>query len=58
MIIISDATPLRYLIEIESTHILERLFGEVLIPEKVAEELQGPKTPQPVKDWIQTRPSG
>ena len=56
MIIISDTTPLRYLIEIQATYILERLFGEVLIPEKVAQELQRPKTPQPVKDWIQTRP--
>jgi predicted nucleic acid-binding protein len=56
MIIISDTTPLRYLIEIESTHVLERLFGEVLIPEKVAEELQSPKTPESVRDWIETRP--
>lgn len=57
MIIISDTTPLRYLIEIETTYILERLFGEVLIPEKVAEELQRPKNPKPVKDWIQTHPA-
>jgi predicted nucleic acid-binding protein len=57
MIIVSDTTPLRYLIEIEEVHILETLFGEVIIPEKVAEELQRPKTPQKVKDWMQARPT-
>lgn len=56
MIIVSDTTPLRYLIQIEKVHILETLFGRVIIPEKVAEELQRPKTPQKVKDWMQNRP--
>lgn len=54
-VIISDTTPLRYLIEIEAVHILESLFGRVIIPEKVAEELQRPKTPQKVKGRIQGR---
>lgn len=57
MIIVSDTTPLRYLIEIEEVHILEELFGNVIIPEKVAEELQRPKTPQKIKDWMQSRPA-
>lgn len=34
MITVSDTTPLRYLIEIEEAHILEILFGKVVIPEK------------------------
>jgi predicted nucleic acid-binding protein len=55
-VIISDTTPLRYLIEIEAVHILESLFGKVIIPEKVAEELQRPKTPQKVKDWMEACP--
>ena len=57
MIIVSDTTPLRYLIEIEKVDILEILFGKVIIPEKVAEELQRPKTPQKVKDWMQAHPA-
>ena len=57
MITVSDTTPLRYLIEIEEAHILETLFGQVVIPEKVAEELQRPKTPQKIKDWMQARPA-
>jgi predicted nucleic acid-binding protein len=55
-IIISDTVPLRYLIEIEKAHILEELFGSIIIPEKVVDELQRPKTPQKVKDWMQARP--
>lgn len=57
MIIVSDTTPLRYLIEIAEVHLLETLFGKVIIPEKVAEELQRPKTPQQVKDWMLARPA-
>lgn len=56
MIIVSDTTPLRYLIEIGEAQVLEALFGKVIIPEKVAEELQRPKTPQQIKDWMQARP--
>ena len=56
MIIISDTTPLRYLIEIEEVPILPKLFGKVFIPEKVSEELQDPKTPEAVKGWIQALP--
>lgn len=57
MIIVSDTTPLRYLIEIEAVEILPVLFGQVFIPEKVAEELQRPKTPQKIKDWMQNLPA-
>jgi len=57
MIVISDTTPLRYLIEIEEVHVLEKLFGQVIIPEKVLDELQGKKTPERVKAWIQSRPA-
>jgi uncharacterized protein len=57
MITVSDTPPLRYLIEIEKAHILEILFGQVFVPEKVVEELQRPKTPQKVKDWIQSHPA-
>jgi predicted nucleic acid-binding protein len=57
MIIISDTTPLRYLIEIEAAHILETLYGKITIPEKVFSELQGVNTPPKVKAWIQACPT-
>ncbi len=52
MIVISDTTPLRYLIETDLVHILEALFGKVIIPQAVLDELQQPQTPLKVKDWI------
>lgn len=56
MIIVSDTTPLRYLVEIEAVEVLSALFGKVMIPRAVAEELQHLKTPQKIKDWIQSPP--
>jgi predicted nucleic acid-binding protein len=57
MIVISDTTPLRYLIEIEEVQVLERLFGKIIIPQKVFSELQGINTPLKVIAWIQTLPA-
>jgi predicted nucleic acid-binding protein len=37
MIVVSDTTPLRYIVEIDKTDILETIFGRVIIPEKVAD---------------------
>ncbi|MGH9854759.1 MAG: hypothetical protein ACREBD_33425 [Blastocatellia bacterium] len=57
MIVISNTTPLRYLIELGRTDILPALFGQVLIPQAVFDELHDPKTPQMVKDWFASRPA-
>lgn len=57
MITVSDTTPLRYLIEIGKAHVLEELFGRVIVPQKVFSELQGRRTPQKVKDWIRAHPA-
>lgn len=57
MIVISDTTPLRYLIETDLVHILEALFGEIIIPSAVFVELQHPKTPPKVKNWILNPPA-
>lgn len=57
MIIISDTTPLRYLIEIGEIESLTGLFGQVIIPERVFIELQGAKTPPQVVAWVQSRPA-
>lgn len=57
MIVISDTTPLRYLIEIEEVQILETLFGRIIIPQKVFSELQGTNAPLKVVVWIQQPPS-
>jgi predicted nucleic acid-binding protein len=56
MIIISDTTPLRYLIEIEEAPILQVLYGKIIIPQRVFDELQGQHTPPKVVQWIQQAP--
>ncbi len=56
MIIVSDTTPLRYLIELEAADILLTLFGQVIIPQRVFSELQDFGTPQIVRDWMQASP--
>lgn len=56
MIIISDTTPLHYLIEIEEQCLLRKLFGQIILPQGVIEELSHPKAPQKVKDWVQNLP--
>jgi predicted nucleic acid-binding protein len=57
MIVIADTTPLNYLILINHADVLPQLFGRVLIPPAVFEELQQPETPQPVQAWIARPPA-
>jgi len=51
MIVVSDSTPLRYLVFIELEHVLPRLFGTVYAPPEVVAELQRSKNPilEPVR---------
>lgn len=44
-LVVADTTPLNYLILIERADILAVIFGEVLIPEAVLEELRHPEAP-------------
>ena len=57
MIVVADTTPLRYLVVIEREHLLPALYGRVLIPPAVADELNDESTPQVVRDWLASRPS-
>lgn len=56
-VVISDTSPLRYLVLIGQADLLPALYTEVLIPEAVADELNQPATPEPVRRWITHRPS-
>jgi predicted nucleic acid-binding protein len=56
MIVISDTTPLHYLIQIQAVSILEVMFSRVIIPQGVAEELSHPNTPKLIKDWMNNPP--
>jgi predicted nucleic acid-binding protein len=56
MIIISDTSPLCYLILIDCIEVLPVLYKNVIIPQAVYQELQAEATPKAVKEWIQNHP--
>ncbi len=55
IVIISDTSPLNYLILIEHIDVLPKLFGRVIIPPAVFAELQVEETPQVVRDYMASR---
>lgn len=57
MIVVADASQLNYLIQIECDALLPELFGEVLVPAAVIEELRHPATPPAVASWFSQAPS-
>jgi predicted nucleic acid-binding protein len=56
MIIVSDTTPLNYLILIGQVHILHELYDSVLIPQSVFDEMQRAETPAEVRAWVTEHP--
>ena len=56
MIVVSDATPIRYLVLIGAIDFLPTLYGRVLLPRAVYNELTRPRTPETVRRWIEMPP--
>jgi predicted nucleic acid-binding protein len=56
LIVVADTTPLRYLVAIGCEHVLPSLYGRVLIPPAVAEDLDQESTPIVVRTWLAARP--
>lgn len=56
MIVVSDTTPLHYLILIDEVDILPEILGEVVIPVTVFRELQADKTPNKIKHFLTEPP--
>lgn len=56
MIVVSDTSPLCYLLLIERIEILPQLFERVIIPQKVRDELLAPDAPKGVREWISQPP--
>ena len=57
MIVIADTSPINYLILIGEINVLPALYGAVLIPPSVAEELSRARAPEPVRSWIRRPPA-
>ena len=51
MIVVSDTSPLNYLVLIEHSRVLPLLFGRVIAPPAVIAELQHPGAPAVVRAW-------
>ncbi|MDJ0728979.1 MAG: DUF3368 domain-containing protein [Crocosphaera sp.] len=56
MIIISDTSPICYLVLIDCIELLPILDENVIIPQAVYQELQAEETPKVVKEWIENYP--
>jgi predicted nucleic acid-binding protein len=56
MIVVADAGPLHYLILLDHAELLHRFYGEVLVPDVVADELSVSSAPAPVRNWISHAP--
>jgi predicted nucleic acid-binding protein len=56
MIIVSNTSPINYLILIGHINLLPELFGAIIIPQAVYRELSDASAPLPVQTWIATPP--
>lgn len=56
MIIVSNTSPINYLILIGQIDLLPELFKQIIIPPTVYNELSDPLAPKPVQTWIVTSP--
>ncbi len=57
MIVVSDTSPLNYLVLIERENVLRELFGRVVIPQTVFDELNATGASAKVRDWTNNLPA-
>ncbi|NMG60552.1 DUF3368 domain-containing protein [Geitlerinema sp. P-1104] len=56
MIVVSDTSPILYLILIHQVELLPRFYNQIIIPDIVSEEMQASGAPSPLKTWIAAPP--
>lgn len=56
-LVVSDTSPIHYLVLCGAIDVLPRLFERVIIPRSVFAELQHERTPTVVRDWISSLPT-
>lgn len=56
MIVVSDTSPLNYLILINTIELLPQLYGRVLVPSHVCQELLDPAGLPRVREWMTAPP--
>lgn len=56
MIVVSDTSPICYLILVDQITVLPTLYQTVIVPQTVANELGAPESPASVRRWIAQPP--
>ncbi len=56
MIVVADTSPINYLILIKEIDILPKMYGSVVVPQTVREELVRASAPQLVRSWLDHLP--
>ena len=54
--VVSDTSPINYLVLVGQIDVLPTLYGRVLIPQSVYEELDALETPEAVREWRASLP--
>ena len=57
MTVVSDTSPINYLVLIELQDLLPALFEQVLIPGAVRRELHSAEAPQEIRKWMARKPN-
>jgi predicted nucleic acid-binding protein len=57
MIVVADTSPLNYLVLLGRIEILAKIYGEVVVPQTVIDELQDSDAPSAVRAWFSTPPA-
>ena len=57
MIVVSDTSPLNYLILLNADHLLAKIFGQVITPPNVLDEMRHLNAPEIVKAWAASLPA-
>jgi predicted nucleic acid-binding protein len=57
MIVVADTSSLNYLVLIRHIEVLPKLYGRILIPRAVYNELSAEKAPPTVREWTESRPN-
>jgi predicted nucleic acid-binding protein len=56
-VVVSDTTPLHYLILIGRDSVLQKLYGEIIVPPAVLTELGHPAAPKDISAWAKSPPA-
>jgi len=56
VIVVSDTSPFNYLLLLEAVEVLPRLYGSVIVPEAVRQEMLHRRAPKVVRSWASQLP--